>query len=129
MVISIFYAICALGVLFFSAFFIQCCRLASRKTTHVIGELSPAGTFDSDQTTRLLGQWEQEMAEFMARQGRGAALVFLMSMTSTGLLRSAIPSERSDSMLKQGKHCTSLLLDQSTSLRPSQAGQATCKKS
>lgn len=126
--IRIFYAVCGLSVLFFAAFFIQCCRAASRKNKHVIRELSVDDIFTSAQTTHQLAQWEEEMAEFMARQGRSTALLFLMAAGSVALLRSALPPTRAASMIAQADSCASVVADQNASLNLSQAEPTPCQK-
>ena len=125
MVIRIFYAVCGLSLLFFGAFFLQCCRSASRKNKYVIGELSISDIFASAQTTRQLARWEKEMAEFMARQVRSKAPLFLSAATSAS---STIPPVHPDSNITQVNQRTPLLPGQPASPGHSQAGQTPCKK-
>jgi|SRR5215471_3251070 len=79
MVIRIFFAVCGLSLLFFAVFFVQCCRLASRKSKLVVRKLPTTEGFSPAEATRLFAQLENEMAEFMARQGRSTALLFLLA--------------------------------------------------
>ena len=101
MVIWIFYAICGLGILFFAAFFLQCCLLSSRNHKHIIRQLSISDLFPSAQQARLLAQWEKEMAEFTARQGRSTARLFLIAASSAALLGFNPPSAHSGSIRTQ----------------------------
>ena len=128
MVIRIFYAVCGLSLLFFGAFFLQCCRSASRKNKYVIGELSISDIFASAQTTRQLARWEKEMAEFMARQVRSKAPLFLNAASSAALPSSTIPPEHSDSNITQVNQRTPFLPGQPASPGHSRAGQTPCKK-
>lgn len=110
MVIRIFYAVCALSVLFFAAFFIQCFRSASGKTRHIIRDLPIS---DMPDTARQFARWEKEMAEFMARQGRSIALLFLIAASSWPLLRANLRSEHSESTVAQVNRRSLDVLDQS----------------
>jgi hypothetical protein len=124
MAASIFYAICGLSILFFAAFFIQCCQSASRKNKHVVGELSPSDFFAPPQAMRLLAQWEQEMAEFLERQGRSTALLFLVGASWLALLGSTITCPHSDTLIAHLDQRAALMLDRSASVDFSQAGQS-----
>ncbi len=128
MVISVFCAVCGLSLFFFAAFFLQCCRSASRKTKHVIRELSLDDSSASPETTRLFAQWEKEMAEFMARQGRSTALLFLIAASSCALLRSNLRFAHVDPTIARLKQQAAFALDPTTSLDRSRSGQALCKK-
>src|SRR3954469_20147620 len=91
MVIRIFYALCGLSISFFVAFFLQCCRSASRKPKHVISELPISDAPNLSETARLFAQWEKEMAEFVARRGRSTASLLLIVASSCALLLSNRP--------------------------------------
>src|SRR4029077_19435289 len=128
MVITIFYAVCGLGILFFAGFFLQCCRSASRKTRHIISELAMDDSFASAQTTRLFAQWEKEMAEFMARQGRSTALLFLMAATSVTSFRSPPPSVRPGSTVTKLTQHASFNSDRTAFLDRSCPAHTLCQK-
>jgi hypothetical protein len=125
MVIWIFYAVCGLGILFFAAFFIQCCRLSSENNQHSIAELSIRDTFPAAQQTRLLAQWDKEMAEFMARRGRSTALSLLIAANSIAWASSTLWSAPGASVVNQRSR---FILRGSGSLETSQGGRIPCKK-
>jgi len=126
MVISIFYAVCGLSVLFFAAFFLQCCRSSAKKTKHLIRKLPIDDSFASAQTTRLFAQWEKELAEFMARQGRSTVLGFLIAGSLVAPLRSTSPNVRSTPVRINRR--TAFVLSRSAFLGRSQGLQILCKK-
>jgi hypothetical protein len=129
MVIGVFYAVCGLSVLFFAAFLIQCCRLTTGKPRHISGRVPAAEIFDPEETTRLLGQWEQEMSEFMARQGRSTAPLLLIAAGSLALLSASFPYLQAAPKFLQVQRCGSSPGDQASSLRGWEAEQNSCKKS
>ena len=128
MVITIFYAVCGLGIFFFVGFFLQCCRSASRKTRHVIRDLAIDDSFASAQTTRMFAQWEREMAEFMTRQGRTTAFLFLMAATSVASFRSPPRSAQSDSTVTKLNQRASFNPDRTATLDRSQPAHTLCQK-
>jgi hypothetical protein len=119
---------CGLSLLFFAAFFIQCCRSASQKPQHPVSELSTSDILASAQTKRQLAQWEKEMAAFMARQARSTAPLFLMAMSSAALLSSTIPSVRTNPTFTKANQRSSCLPVRSASPGRSQDKQIPCKK-
>ena len=128
MAASIFYVICGLSLLFFAAFFIQCCRSAARKSKQVINELSVSDVFTAAGTARLFAQWEREMTEFLERQGRSTAFLLLIGAGSLGLLGSTIPCAHSDGMVARLDQLSACVFDRNTSPDLSQGEQSPCKK-
>lgn len=129
MVIGIFYAICGLAILFFAFFFLQVCRLASRKAMSPATPLPADSVFNSAQISRQLAQWESEMAQFTARHGRSAARLILIATSSAALLGSAVPSPRSISRNARVNQRAFYALHRGSSPDRSQAGQSLCQKS
>ena len=125
MVIRIFYAACGLGLLFFAVFFIQCCRLGPRKSNHLVRKLKTSDAFDSAEATRLFVHWEKEMAEFMARQGRSTALLFLVAASFFAWHLSFTDSEPT---IAQVSRRAVVVFERSTSLNYECADQQICKK-
>ena len=128
MFIRIFYAVSGLSLLFFAAFFLQCCRLAPRKAKAVVRKLHTLDAYNAAEATRLFAQCEKEMAEFMARHGRSTALVFLLAANGLPLFLSNMPTAYPESIIAQANRRVLLGRNRNASVNGSGAAQLLCKK-